>query len=313
MSTVAVYFNQPGKLDYPLDQAKYYIGYADLTAYFARRGIDIVITRGNDYLGDMRFGRGWRFVDGELIDIADSLSVDLIYNKELDHDLVVGPGDSVINDPVFDKLGRDKWLTYQAFSHMMAQTVQITNENWHDAVRMLNSDKIVLKPTAGTEGRGIIITDKVDLDFPSLELIGPYLVQEFIDSSSGIPGVCDGLHDLRILLFDGAAKLAFVRQPQPGKLLANTAQGGSLTVVDVTKVPASALALAREIDNYYAQYPNRVYAADFFFQDGRPYLIETNTRPGIFRRKDHGDTSTEIFYDSLLAVFLRAISSHTQG
>lgn len=312
MTTVAVYFNNPGKLDYPFDNPSYVTGYRDFTQYCAQSGLDLVIVRGGSYLGNMSFRTGWRFVGDDLVESAQPIAVDLIYNKELEHDLITNPGDLVINDPVFDKIGRDKWLTSQAFPDLCPLTFQIDTQNWRDVIARINSDRVVLKPISGNEGRGIIIEQRTDLDFPGLALTVPYIAQEFIDSSNGIPGLCTGLHDLRIVLFGGAPKLAYIRQPKPGSLLANVAQGGSVTMAELDKVPPSVLDYVRRIDTYYAQYPYRIYSADFFFQGDRPYLIEINTRPGLFRRRTHGEAPTNLFYHSLAQVFTDAIKQRSK-
>ncbi len=311
MPTIAVFFNQPGRLDYPFDKAMYYESYRDFTRFCAERGVDLVIVRGaSTYLGDMRFSHGWRFVGNELIEIPEPLTADLIYNKELDHELVTNPGDVVVNDPVFDKIARDKWLTYQAFSELMPLTQQIDATNWREVLEKIPTDTVVLKPRLGTEGVGIIVKRKDALDLPSLSLNEPYIAQEFIDSSAGIPGLCESRHDLRIILFGGRPRLAFLRMPKAGGVLSNLAQGGSAKVVELADVPPEVLDATQTIDAHYRQYPSRIYTADFMLANDRSYLIETNTRPGFPHPKTHNQAYTTTFYTALFGVLTSTIAAH---
>lgn len=309
--TIAVYFGDPGKFDYPFNKPMYVESYAAFTKFCAERGMDVVIVRGADsYQGTMTFSHGWRFEGDELVDVPGPLTVDLIYNKELAHTLVTNPGDLVINDPVFDTIARNKWLTYQAFSELMPKTYQITAHNWREVFASIPTEKVVLKPEAGTEARGIIIGDKSTIDGASLDLSEPYIAQPFIDSSAGIPNLCEGLHDLRIIVFGGTPALAFLRLPKAGSLVSNLSQGGHAKVVELSAVPPAVLDAVQRIDDYYKDYPTRIYTADFFMEGGKNvYLIETNTRPGFPSLEAHGERYTQTFFESLYAVLSAAVEA----
>lgn len=308
--TVAVFFNHPGKLDYPFDNPMYYESYRDFTEFCHQQGINLVIVRdAASYLGNMQFSRGWRFVGTELEELPAPVTADLIYNKELEHDLATNPGDRVLNDPEFDRIGRDKWLTAQAFPTLVPTTYKIDSMNWHEVINSIPTRKVVLKPISGTEGRGIYVLTKEEVDFPSLNLDVPYIAQAFVDSTRGIPGLCEGMHDLRIIVFNGKPTLAFLRLPKPGSVLSNLAQGGSAKVVDIADVPQQILDGVNTIDAYYRSYPHRIYTADFFMEGDRAYLVETNTRPGFPHPSFHGPDFTQTFYRSLVGVFHEALSN----
>lgn len=308
---IAVYFGDPGKFDYPFDKPMYVESYTAFTKFCAERGMDVVIVRGAEsYQGNMTFTHGWRFEGSELVDLPGPLTVDLIYNKELAHTLVTNPGDLVINDPVFDKIARDKWLTYQAFPELMPVTYQIDSQNWREVLAKIPSDKMVLKPVAGTEARGIWIGDKATIDETTVDLSEPYIAQPFIDSSAGIPGLCEGLHDLRIIVFGGTPALAFLRLPKSGSLVSNLSQGGQAKVVEFSDVPLAVLDAVKRIDDHYQDYPTRIYTADFFMEHGTDvYLIETNTRPGFPSLSAHGGRYTQTFFESLFRVLGAAVAT----
>jgi len=310
MHTIAVYFDEPGQLDYPFDERMYYDSYARFTEFCAVRNLKVVIVRGLTYRGNMRFSNGWQFINGELEPINTPIQADLIYVKGLNFVLQTQPNDLVINDPEFDRIARDKWLTYQAFHEFMAPTFQITNENWQSVRDQLTTDQIVLKPVTGSGGKGILILDRATLDYPSLGIDTRYLAQEFVDSSRGIPGLCDGVHDLRVIMFNGVPKLSYLRMPPPGKLLSNISQGASAKVVSIADVPASVLQLAKRVDEFYKNYTPRLYTTDFFMNGDKAYLVETNTRPGFPREDSEGPVFAAEFYQDLVELFAEAIVNH---
>jgi len=308
--TIGVFFNEPDKYGYPYGDPDYLASYRDFSGFCAKRGVQLVIVRGaSNYQGNMTFSHGWKFEGDELVAVDGPLTVDLIYNKELGHELVTNPGDLVMNDPVFDRIGRDKWLTAQAFPTLVPPTYQIDNNNWQEVLGKIASEKVVLKPISGTEGRGILVEPTATLDFPSLGIDTPYIAQEFVDSSAGIPGLCTGMHDLRVLMFNGEPKLSFLRQPKSGSYLSNTAQGGSLETVDIERVPKQILEAAAIIDEHYKEFQPRFYTADFFMQGERPYLIETNTRPGFPYAKSEGPEFTKKFFTYLFDLLKEALAT----
>lgn len=305
--TIVIYFNHIGKLDYPLSDPNYLAAYRQFGVYCQQRQTKLIVAREGSYQGTMRFARGWQFSGDQLTAVPGPITADVVYVKGSTFPVPVARGDVVVNDPIFNKDGQNKWLTYQAFPDLMPQTFQITVTNWREVVAQIPSERIVLKPEAGFGGKGIIIADRSTVDFPALGLKTPYLAQEFIDSSEGIPGICTGYHDLRLILFGGEPRLALVRLPKRGGLLSNLAQGGSGFAVDLARVPASVLEVAHAIDTHFTQYPSRIYTTDFFFSGGRPYLIEINTQPGFPTIED--ETFRQTFYRSLYDVLDRAIQA----
>lgn len=281
--TIVIYFDIPGKMGYPFDHQSYFDSYRAFSAFCAERDTMVYYCRDKSYLGNMTFSHGWYFDGNLLVDVNEPIKADLVYLKSLyETEIDLQPGDLAVNHPEFDRAGRHKWQTYEAFKDFMPATHQITNQNWQEVRDALPGDKIVLKPILGSGGEGIIIADKQNFDFPSLQVTTPYIAQEFIDSSNGIDGLCIGYHDLRIIMFNGEPKLSFIRLPKQGNILSNIAQGGSAIVVPIQDVPAEILDLARTVHDHYGHYEHLIYTTDFFVgNNGRPYLIETNTRPGI--------------------------------
>ena len=74
------------------------------------------------------------------------------------------------------------------------------------------------------------------------------LLQEFIDSSIRIPGIVEGLHDIRVTTINGEPVYTFVRIPKEGSFLANVAQGGKEMPLTLDKLPNDLLKLVEKIN-----------------------------------------------------------------
>lgn len=299
---LVVYFDDPHEMGYPFDNINYYWAYQGFSERCAQDNIALVIVRGADsYLGKMTFSSGWKYNDDTLIKIDQPITADIIYVKG--QNLITQPGDYAVNQLKLAEICRNKLLTYKNFSQYMAPTYPIDANNWEAVLQKITTNKVVLKPQTGMEGNGIIITEKTQFNYAQLDAKHePYLAQEFLDSSAGIPGLVQGLHDLRLYIFNGQAKIAEYRQPKPGGLLANIAQGGSLTVVPMQQVPTWAFDFVKQIDQVFETYFPRIYTIDLLYANGHPYLVELNSRPGMpYKEWDYYDAMQRAILDTLLS------------
>ncbi|MFA5995239.1 MAG: ATP-grasp domain-containing protein [Patescibacteria group bacterium] len=297
---IAVYFDDPNEMGYPFDNVNYYKSYQGFSERCAKRDINFVITRGDSYLGNMKFKAGWKYNDDKLEKITKPFTANIIYVKG--KNIITSPTDKAVNHLELAKICRDKMLTYQLFSKFMAKTLLINAVNWQAVLQQIPSEKIVVKPVTGMEGVGIVVCNKADFNYDDLDQTqAPFLVQEFVDSSAGIPGLLTGKHDLRLYIFNGRAKIAEYRQPKPGSDLANIAQGGSLTILKMSQVPQWALDFVKQIDQHFKQYFPRIYTIDLMYANHRPYLVELNSRPGLpFKDWGYYDELQNNILDTLL-------------
>lgn len=79
-----------------------------------------------------------------------------------------------------------------------------------------------------------------------------YIVQDFLDSSVGIKGIVDGVHDFRITLNNGIHVSTLLRIPKPGKLVANFALCGDMEVLHLDDTPARFVDMAKEIILFFS-------------------------------------------------------------
>ena len=306
---VAIYFDKPEMLDEPLDLTVYFQSYSWFSDYCRENNVQIYIVRGDSYLGKMQFKRGWVFMNSEMHEIDEIIAVDVIYLKPVGQTPKFDQEDLVINNLAFDEFCGDKWRTFQLLGQYMANTYQINIENWKEIIEKIKTKKVVLKPVTGYGGGGIVICDKNECDFPAYNFTEPYLAQDFIDTSRGISGLTDRVHDLRVVIFNGEPKCAFLRMAQPGKLLSNIAQGASAKEVLLEEIPPKVLEIVKEADKNFTHYSPRVYTIDFMFEGDRPYIGELNRRPGFPHTTTTGRHFTDVFFENLLDIFLSTCAS----
>jgi hypothetical protein len=308
--TIAIYFDAKRKMGYPFDNPKYYAAY-DMFAQLAyKENITIRIVRGKEsFLGNMKFRNWWEFKDGKLQKREGIFTADIIYMKG--QKITVSPTDKVLNHPELSEISSNKFKTFSYFGKYMKLSYLITRNNYADILKKITTQKLVLKPVFGSEGKGIYIVDKKDFLSSLLPRKTAYFAQEFIDGKEGIPGIMKGNHDLRLIIFNGEVKQAFLRTPQKGSYLANVAQGGTLTYVKPQYLPKSSLAIARAIDKKFLAYTPRLYTIDLMFENDKPYVIELNEQPGLpYPEEDEQNGAATFFYNELITLFKNVWANH---
>ena len=169
----------------------------------------------------------------------------------------------------------------------------------------LRSTIVAAKPPVGACGRGVVIAPRGELPAQVTEY--PLLVQAFIDTSRGIPGLVESTHDLRVVVVGGIVALACVRTPPEGSLVANLDRGGSIRLLDVEGLPSDVFAIVEEVDHSLSRFPERVYSIDMGLHEEREWkIIELNAPPGM----PWPEWGEEAFhYYDVLAAHLVALSA----
>jgi hypothetical protein len=305
MKIIAVYFAATDDASPPSGKVEYVDAYCSFAKTITQKGGRLVIVRGKEsHRGGNRFENGWELEGDAWKSLGHSVDADLVFVK--DRDIPVDPVMRRVNSPEFENLCSNKDETYAAFPEAFPETVCVGSDSELDvALERIAGDLIVAKPADGACGRNIFIGKSADLDRASLPY--PLLLQEWIDMSQGIPGVCSGVHDLRIVIIAGKIALCTLRQPAGGSLIANAAQGGSIRLIPLKDIPEQALALALSIDRRLQQYPERVYSVDMGLHQRQAWkVIELNAPPGLTPPK--WGSEVREYYD-VLADHLLAMAS----
>lgn len=232
------------------------------------------------------FSRSWHW-DGADWTLVRSIKPEIIYDKARVDAQTESTREAlarrfpIVNFPEFSRHAGNKLEVSRTFSQFAKPYFLVTSaDELMTALTQIPGDMAVLKPEHGNSGEGIIIEEKSTL-MKRTSL--PAIVQEFVDSSNGIPGVMQGVHDLRLIYCDEALVYAYYRTPKPGSYLANVAQGGKQTIIAEEDIPDSVWPIVDTIQAYYAAFSPKIYTIDLIFDPaGKPWIVELNTMPGLY-------------------------------
>ncbi len=277
---IAVFFARSDFEDYPFDEEEYRQAYIELAQQITALGGVFWIVRGQEtYEGGGRFRHGWRWDGQQFALVSQEVQIDVIYDKG---SFRGGSALKVLNCPELSRLCTGKLATYEYFSELMPRTSLVkTQAELVKQLSAISNIRKVIKPPADQGGAGVVIGTTAEILAAPKSF--PLLLQEFLDTSRGVPGILRGIHDFRMVIIDGEIVMAFIRTPPTGSLLANVARGGQTIEVSLEKIPTLARRLAKKIDQRLARYPHRVYSIDLGFVGANtPKLVELNSEPALF-------------------------------
>lgn len=178
-------------------------------------------------------------------------------------------------------IASDKMLTYSTFPDEVNFSIPVSsNSDIIESVDKIKSEIIVFKPVNGACGRGVefLTHEKAKKFQPNVK----YIMQEFVDSSNGIPGIYKGIHDLRLMFLDNKLFHSFYRTQAPGSYLCSVTFGAELVVVPIEDLPKSVIEMSKVVQERFKNYKNIFYSIDYHFDlNGNPKIIELNTSPGL--------------------------------
>lgn len=237
------------------------------------------------------FTKAWAGSGGKWKKINQAIVPNLIFDKTegakgpelLNLKMALAQNFRMINHPLFRSLLSSKAAQYLCLGEFMPRSFIASNtRELKEGLSQIKSGQGVVKPLHGSGGFGIIIG--TPLDILKQEITYPVLVQEFKESTKGIPGFSDkpGLADLRLIFSNHRLIYALSRRAKGESLFTNIHQGAAAERVPLEAIPAAVLKIARTIDARLAFFPYSLYTLDFLFDDaGHPWLMELNTSPGI--------------------------------
>jgi glutathione synthase/RimK-type ligase-like ATP-grasp enzyme len=252
-----------------------------------------------NYIGENTFTHAWKWQGKILQRINGPLTFDLIWNRG---NFLGDEHCNIMNDPALGEITTDKWKSYLLLPEHHPKTVLLQSvRNVDSALRSLRGSWLVGKPIDRSGGEGVIIGPREKV-IDQLEVF-PYLLQEFIDSRHGIPGLVQEPYDLRIISLKGEISLCYIRTAPPGEFTANVSRGGKEIEVKPELIPEGACNLFYAVDAKFQKFANRMYCVDMALdRDGHWKIIELNSQPG-FSPKFTGK-SYPIFYRKLAELLL---------
>jgi glutathione synthase/RimK-type ligase-like ATP-grasp enzyme len=223
--------------------------------------------------------------DGKFQKVPEVITADVVLDRSAK---ISFPGQSdlenqkVLNASDFKKLCNNKWEFYQMFPDFCPKTLFASDKpTLVEILKGLPTERqYVVKPFNGLKGKGIEFGLPGELKDYQMEV--PVLIQEFKETSGGVPGLTKGRHDLRVAVVDCQIVWATIRQPDGDNLLANVAQGGSITEIEIPDIPESVIPIVSHMTKVFREkYHNPLFAVDFGFEDGKPFIYEINDQIGF--------------------------------
>jgi len=283
MKKIAIFLELPGAKDYPLSKDDYFRSYQELAHEVENLGDECYIVRGqSSYEGTGTFSNSWQYRNGDLVETG-RIHADVIFDRgNLMHDESV----PTMNGLYINEICTNKWKTYELFKAYSPLSFLANNkQELQDALKKVKTEIKVVKPIDGQEGEGVAIG--LTEDVLSKQHVFPVIVQEFIDSRAGLPGICEGIHDFRVVMLNGEFAYSYYRTPPQGKYTANVAQGGSFETLSRDRIPKKMMELVAVVVKAFADHTPSLYTVDAAFENAEPKMIELNSRPGLLENAIH--------------------------
>lgn len=310
---LTLYTSHDAGPDIPFSDIKYQRCYEALYALAEDMGLHLCRAPLNWYdIEKDLFNDSWEFVNGSW-QRSGPIKPDLVYDKtssRSDRDPVrelIIARYRFMDDPAFTRFANDKYEMSRALPQYFKAYQKFGDAAAFAAfLKQFPGSRLVIKPVSGSGGRGVHIVTREEAALLTLEF--PVIVQEFIDSSHGIPGITDTYHDLRLVFIGDELVYSYVRTPKEGSFLANIAQGGSMRIVPSEALPESLLSIIRDSQRLFARFPHKTYTIDVMFDElARPWIIEFNTMPGMYFPPEARSTMRRV-YVRVLQEFQKALA-----
>ena len=261
--------------------------YYDFFEKGVEMGFEMFLANGKEaYLKKLDFQNLLRYEGNKNFNSTNKIiSVDAVYDRsggiffpsqEISH--------KVLNGIKFKKLCCDKFAMYKVLEKFMAKSFKIKNkQELKKTVERLDKNKrYVLKPTNGLGGKNITIGFLDKILNAELENRKEYVLQEFVDTSSGIDGIVKGSHDLRVVVVNRKIVWSHVRTPKKGTLIANVSRGGQIKELNISEIPEKVMGVVAKIKNLIdKKYKNPIYSIDFGVENSIPCIFELNDQIGF--------------------------------
>ncbi|HSE29299.1 MAG TPA: hypothetical protein VLA77_01810 [Candidatus Saccharimonadales bacterium] len=285
--------------------------YIEIGLKLEQKGIYPAILVGQStYLGQGKFSKHWHPVkDGDNFDFEErgEITVDMVWNKDhfIDDGKVL-----TVNTRELNEICWSKNKTYEVLSEFHPKTLNVQSaQELRDAIDSVPSEMVAVKEIEGSSGDGVFVGLKRDAYNTNLKF--PLIVQEFIETSAGVPGITDKRHDVRVVLANGQPIAATLRTPPEGGFKSNLGYGGENRLLNISDLPDDLLQICSNIDKVLQRYGKfRLYSVDFGLTPNGWRMFEANGMPGVIA-VSRGEQAIE--YQDKLTDFLKMIGERVKG
>ncbi len=305
-----------GRRNHPFVKGSIYEGaYRVLSQQAEEQGVQFYRCKNKSFsFTTGRFSSGWTLRNNKWVrvknikpDVLLDKSTAIYRSETFRHKVRMSTYAPIVNSLDFTMLFGSKMFTYTIFSKFMKKSIRVTNASeLRDAAKQLKTNRIVVKPVYGSSGKDISIVTKDKIR--TVQINRPMIAQEFIDSSKGIKGLTDTVHDLRLVFESDSFIYSYIRTPVKGSLLANVAQGGSMKIVTKKEMPKKVWDIIKEVHASLRPYFPGIYTIDLMFdKQQQPWIVELNTMPGIYFYEDQKKWQDR-FYAAQIKILKNAVN-----
>ena len=186
-------------------------------ATLANKTFDYFVAFGKEtHKGSGVFFPVFQFKNDQLVEYTQEVSAGIVMKYDLELEGNKGKARFIYN-PEFNELCKDKFKTYNFLTEFCPETyICHSKEECIKNGEKIKTPLVVVKPNRGVCGRNVRILEKESLtDLQNLEynFAEEVLVQEFIDTSNGCPGIAESTHDLRLSIINDKNIMASVSVP----------------------------------------------------------------------------------------------------
>ncbi len=234
------------------------------------------------YKGSDVFSPAYAYRAGEMVATGKEVTADIVYNLgSIPDEHFKTKKAKITNTPEFKNFCLSKSATAGYLSEFSPETFFVSNEkDFWSALNAIKTNTVVFKPDKGTNGEGVKIFKKNEAALDEgmrTNLEAGAVLQEYVDTSAGIPGIASAHHDARLVTINERIVLIHVRIPAVGSLVANYAQGATIRELSEELLPEAVLSFYRRVHaRVKERFPNPMYSMDMGLSPRGPQLFELN-------------------------------------
>lgn len=259
--------------------------YAVYTELGWERNLELYIAR-FDWYHNGSLTKCWHWDGSNWEKIEEEIELDGVYDKyKFDSETrklkrKIANSLPVLNDPEFEEICKDKLKTYNLFPDYVPETRIATEKNAEEMIE--GYGMIVFKPRFGASGEGVEFIDDAS-EFEEPDEPENFVIQRFIEAGKVLNTSIEGPHDMRTHIINGELLTGnYIRRPTEG-LQSNIATGGTQTYIDNSDIPEEAKKVIAEAIEEFSRFEPNLFTVDLMWDlEGRVWMIELNSKPGMY-------------------------------
>ncbi len=230
------------------------------------------------YKGGGIFENVCRYENWKIVPAEKEFKADFVYQRMNLADKTFDKAVPLVDSIEFKAWCPDKWNQYELLKEFMPESFLImTEQDYVDQLSLVKTDKAVIKPRRGQEGKDITVFDKKNPPKLNSEILTKkgYILQEYCDTDVDMQGVVNGIHDIKLITIDDSV-FANLRTPEIDKQYCT--YDSPYTEIPLSKLPKEVLEMHKRVKaKVDSLHPNQLYTVDVGMTKNGPIVFELNS------------------------------------